>query len=83
MLKFDNCTATQIYVKSNFGEFYQKMSYLAILDTLNFEFLVNLGLESCSNLQKSKFRTPKIVKNDILGPFDYIKILFHVKSEWQ
>ena len=30
---------------------------------LNFEILVNSGLESCSNLLKSKFRTSKIAKN--------------------
>ena len=51
-----------------------KMSIFAILETLKFELLVNLGLESFSNLLKSNFRTSKIVKNDILGPFDYIKI---------
>ena len=61
----------------------QKMSFLAISETLNFEFLVNLGLESYSNLLKSKFRTSKIGKNDIFGQFEIAKIGFHVKSEWQ
>ena len=44
----------QFYVKLNFGEFKNgpKMSFLAISETLNFEFLLNLGLESCSNLLK-------------------------------
>ena len=60
-----------------------KMSFLAILETLNFEFLVNLGLESCSNLLKSKFRTSKIAKNDSFGLYELTKIWFHVKSEWQ
>ena len=37
-----------IYMKSNFGEFKRsKMSFLAILETLNFEFLLNLELETC------------------------------------
>ena len=47
-----------------------------------FWILVNLGLESCPNLLKSKFRTSKIVKNDIFGPFEFIKstkIWFHVE----
>ena len=39
-----------------------KMSILAILETQNFESLVHLGLESCSNLLKSKLRTSKIAK---------------------
>ena len=34
----------------------QVRSFLAILETLNFEFLVNLELESCSNLLKIKFQ---------------------------
>ena len=45
--------------------------------------LVNLGLESCSNVLKSKFRTSKIVNINIFGPFAFTKIWFHVKSEWQ
>ena len=47
------------------------MSFLAFLDTLNFEFLVNLGLESCSNSLKSNFRTSTTGKNDIFGPFEF------------
>ena len=71
----------RFYVKSNFGEFkWSKNVFLAILETLNLEILVNLGLESCSNLLKSKFRTSKIAKNDIFGPFEFAKIGFHVKS---
>ena len=57
------------------------MSFLAILETLNFEFLVNLGLECCLNLLNSKLRTSEIAKNDIFGPFEFAKIEFHVKSE--
>ena len=50
------------------------MSFLANLETLNFEFLVNLGLESCSNLLKSKLRTSKIATNDIFGLIEIAKI---------
>ena len=57
-----------------------KMSFLAILDT-ELWILVNVGLESCSNLLKSKFRTSKIAKNDIFELFDFTKIGFHVKPE--
>ena len=60
-----------------------KVSFLSILKTPNFEFLVILGLESCSNLLKSKFRTSKIAKNDNFGPFECTKMWFHEKSEWQ
>ena len=56
------------------------MSFLEILETLGFEFCVNLELKSCSKL-KSKFRTSKIVKINIFGPFELTKIRFHVKLE--
>ena len=32
---------------------------------------------------KLKFRTCKRAKNDIFWPFEFAKIWFHVKSEWQ
>ena len=56
------------------------MSLLPISETLNFGFLVNLGLESCSNLLKSKFRASEIAKNDNFGhvnspKFDFTKNL--------
>ena len=35
-----------------------------------------MGLESCSNLLKSKFRTFRIAKNDIYGPFNSPKLDF-------
>ena len=53
-----------------------KMSFLASWETLNFAFLVNLGLESCSNLLKSKLRTSKIVKSNIFGQFEFAKLDF-------
>ena len=70
-------------MKSNSGKFKRsKNVILAILETLDFESLVNLGLESCSNLLKSEFKTSIIDKNDIFRPLKFAKIEFHVKSEW-
>ena len=72
------------YVKSNLGEFkWSKNISFGILKTQNFEFLVNLGLESCLNLLKSISTTSKIAKNDIFGLFDVAKIGFYVRFEWR
>ena len=38
--------------------------------------MVNFGLKSSTNLLKSKFRTPKIAKHDIFGPFEIPNIQF-------
>ena len=73
----------RFYMKWNFGKYVPKMTFLAILETLNFEFLVNLGFESCSTLLKSHFTTSKIAQNDIFGPFPFTKMWFHVKFEWR
>ena len=78
-VEIDYFTATQILANSNSP----KMSFLAISETLKFEFLANLGFESCSNSLKSKFRTSKIAKNYIFGLFEITKIGFHVNSEWR
>ena len=51
-----------------------KCEVKAILETMNIEFLVNLRLASYSNLQKSKFRTSKIVKINIFGLFEFPKM---------
>ena len=59
------------------------MAICTISDTLNFGILWIRDLKKGSNLLKSKFRTLKIAKNDIFGPFEFNKIRFHVKSEWQ
>ena len=58
LLKFDHFTATQILREIKFWQIQtvQKCSFLEILETLLFEFLVNLGLESCSNLLKIKIQ---------------------------
>ena len=62
----------RFYVKSNLGEFKRcKYVILANLETLNFEFLVHLGLESCSNVLKSKLKTSKIAKNYIFDWFNW------------
>ena len=68
----------QIFVNLNSP----KMLLLVILETLNFEFLENFGLESCSNLSKTKLWTSN-AKNDIFGPFEFTKIWFHVKEQWR
>ena len=73
----------RFYMKSNFGEFKRfKMSFLAILVTLNFEFWLIWDLKAAQIHQKSKFRTSKIAKSDSYGPFKFATIWFHVKSEW-
>ena len=74
----------RFYVKSNFGEFkWSKNAIFGSFRDSDFEFMVNLDLESCSNWIKSKFRTSEIVKNDFFAPVDLAKIWFHMKSEWQ
>ena len=75
---------SNFYVKSNFGEF--KWSKNVLFDHFRpseLWNLVNLGLESCSNLLKSKLKSSRIIKNDIFGPFEFAKIGFHVNSEWR
>ena len=72
----------RFYMKSNFGNFKRSINVnFGNFRDCEFGNLVNLGLESCSNLRKSKFRTFEIVKNDIFGPFDFPKIWFHVISK--
>ena len=45
------------------------MSFLAILEVLNFDFSKSEQLSSPKFTKNSKFRTSEIVKNNILGPF--------------
>ena len=60
-----------------------QMSFLAILEVLNFDFSKFEQLSSPKFTKNSKFRVPKIAKNDIFGPFESTKIRFHIKLEWQ
>ena len=70
----------RFYVKSNFGEFFQSKNVIfGKFRDSELWILVNLGLECCSNLLKSKFRTSTIVKINIFGSFEFTKIWFHVK----
>ena len=65
------------YVKSNLGKF--KPSKNVIFGSFRDSelwHLVNLGLESCSNSLKSKFRISKIAKNDILDSLHLPKLDF-------
>ena len=74
----------RFYVKSNFGEFKRSKSVIFV-NSRDYELwnLVNLALESCSNLLYSKFRISRIGKYNLFRPFEITKIWFHVKSEWQ
>ena len=84
LLKFDDFTATPILREIRFwrNQTVQKCYFCNFWDS-EIWMLVNFGLESCSNLLKSKFRVSKIANNDILGPFEFAKTWFHAKSEWQ
>ena len=59
------------------------MSFLAILEVLNFDYSKFEQLSSPNFTKNSKFRNSEIAKNDIFGPFEFTKIWFHVKSEWR
>ena len=81
---FSNLLPLRFYVKSNFGELKRSKNVIfANFRDSELWNLVNLELKNCSNLLKSQFRTSKIGKNGIFWAFHYIKIWFHVKSEWQ
>ena len=56
------------------------MSFLAILETLNFDFS---KFEQLSSPQFTKIQSSesKIAKNDIFGPFEFAKTWFHIKLE--
>ena len=72
------------YMKSHFGWYKQPKNVIfGKFRDSELWILVNLGLESCSNLLKSKFRFFKIVKINIFETFEFTKIWFHVKSERQ
>ena len=60
-----------------------KMSFLAILEVLDFDFSKFEQLTSPKFTKNSKFRVSKIVINDIFGLFDFAQIWFQVKSEWR
>ena len=73
------------YVKSHFGKF--KRSENVIFDNFcGSEIFIFSKLEQLSSskfTKNSKFRVYKIDKNDTFGPFEFTKIGFHIKSEWQ
>ena len=58
------------------------MSFLAILEVLNFDFSQFQQLSSPKFTKNSKFTVSKITKTDLFGPFEFAKICFDVKSEW-
>ena len=59
------------------------MSFLAILEILNFDFSKLEQFFKYQIYQNSKFWVSKIAKNDIFGLFEFAKVWFHVKLEWQ
>ena len=60
---FTICLPSKLYMKSNSVEFKcHKMSFLALLETLNFNFSKFEPFLKSKNYQKSKFRISKIVK---------------------
>ena len=74
----------RFYVKSNFGKFKRSKNVIfGNCRASELRNLVNLALDCAQIYQKSKFRSSKIVKNNIFEPFEFTKILFHAKSEWQ
>ena len=83
LLKSNNFTATPILREIKFWWFHtvQKCHFWQFRQSELWN-LVNLGLKVVQIYQKSKFRTAKIGKNNIFGPFELGKIRFHVKSEW-
>ena len=80
LLKFDIFIATQILREIQFWQISNspKLSFLAILETLNFEFLVNLELQNCSNLlklwQKASFEDGKKANEAEVKKWRTIKI---------
>ena len=77
--RISDFTWNQLLVNSN-GP---KMLILAILEVLNFDFSKFEQLSSSKFTKNSKFKVSEIIQNDIFGPFEFTKIWFHVKSEWQ
>ena len=67
----------QFYVKSNYSDFNWSKNVIFgnFRDSKHWN-LVNWGLESWSNLLKSKLRTSKIAKNDILDCLNLLKFSF-------
>ena len=65
------------YVKSNFSAF-KRLKNVIFGNFSNFE-----QLSSAKFTKNSKFRVSKMAKNDIFGLFEFAKIWFHIKSEWQ
>ena len=74
MWKSYNLLPPRFYVKSNFGEFKQsKMSFLVILEALNFDFSKFKELSSPKFTKIQKFRVSKIAENDIFGLLEITK----------
>ena len=84
-MKFYNLSTTQILreIKLWWIQMVKKCHFLALLEVLNFNFCKFEPFLKSQIHQNSKLGVSKMAKNDILGPFEFAKIWFHVKSEWQ
>ena len=78
MLKLDNFTAAPILREIKFSLFANsngpKMSFLAILEVLNFDFSKFEQLSSPKFTKNLKFSVSKIAINDIFGLSEFAKI---------
>ena len=76
MLKFDYFTATPILREITFlgNSNGPKMSFLAIIEVLNFDFSKFEQLSSTKVTKISKFEVSKIAESEILGLFEFAEI---------
>ena len=86
LLKFTGIKIETLYYcqKLHFGEF--KQSNNVNFDNFRgceFWFESIWASFKSQNYHDSKFRVSKIAENDIFELFEYTKIWFHIKSEWQ
>ena len=74
----------QFYVKSNFSELKRSKNVVfGNFRSSEFWFLVNLSNFQVPNLPKFKVQSFWNCKNNIIGPFEFPKIWFHIKPEWK
>ena len=84
LVEFDHFTATPILHEIQFWQIQTvQICHFCNSRGSEFWFLVNLTIFHVPNLPNSKFWVSKIARNDIFGPFEFVKIGFHVKLECQ
>ena len=78
------CLPHRFYVKSNFAKFKKsKMSFLALLEVLNFNFSKFEPFLKSQIYQNSRLSVSKIVKMAIFGTIQFLPKLISRKIEWQ